>query len=227
MPKKKSNKPYLIAIAIIALLAVIVAAVYISQMPAPKRDVGVKAGDEFTYKMTGTADVPTEDTVVPENFFDINKVEYYRVKITNVEYPMVSYTETTKFINGTSFDIDDKINVESGATMSGGFWGVFIANLTIGSLARPEITDGVTIESTEIRNYRDGERQTNFLRAEAVFYDVDDPTLSRTYEAYTYVYFDSQLGVLVELTDIKMYSDPQVILTVKMELISSNVLQVP
>jgi hypothetical protein len=226
MLKKKSNKSYLIAIVIVALLVVIVAAVYISQSPAPKRDVGVKAGDIFTYKMTGTANVNTEDDIVPENFFDLNKVEYYRVEITNVEYPMVSYTESTKFKNGTSIDFDDVLNVENGATMSGGFWGVFIANLTVGSLARPDVADGISVDSAEIRNYRDGERQTNFLVAEAVFYDVDDPTLSRTYNEYTYIYVDRQLGILVEFTDMKIYTDPQVMLTVKMELISSNVLQV-
>ena len=223
MTKKKLNKTYLSIIVLVVLLAVVVAAVYVSQ---PKREIGVKAGDIFTYKMTGDIVVPSDDVAVPENFLDIDNIEYYRVEITKVEYPMVSYTESTQFKNGTNFSFDDTINVESGATMSGGFWGVFITNLTVGNLARPDVTDGITINSTETRTYLDGKRQTNFMRAEAVFYDVEDPALSRTYNVYTYIYVDRQLGILVELTDMKMYSDPQIMLTVKMELISSNVLQV-
>jgi len=225
MTKKKLNKTYLSIIVVVVLLVVIVAAVYTAQ---PKREIGVKAGDIFTYSLTGEAVDNTEDgNAVPKNFLDINNVEYYSIEITKVEYPIVSYIETTQFKNGTGLTSEDTVNVESGDTISGGFWGVFIINLKVGSLSRPDVSNGITINSTETRTYLDGERQTNFMRAEAEFYDADDPTLTRKYNAYTFMYIDKQLGVLVELTDMKIYSDPQIMLTVKMELISSNVLQVP
>ena len=220
-----SKKKYFIIIALVAVLAAAVA-VYALQSPR-ELTVGVKAGDTFTYKMTGTVEVPSDDIPIPGNILDVNNVEYYRVKITNVDFPLVSYIETTRFKNGTEHSYDGKLNVKNGInTGEGNFWGIFITGLTKGSLSRPDVTNGAVVNDTETRTYLDGDRKTNFLRAEAVFYDVDDETLSRTYNAFTYTYFDQQIGILVELTDMRIYNDPQIMITVKWELIDSNVIQV-
>ncbi|MCL2642121.1 MAG: hypothetical protein FWD52_01190 [Candidatus Bathyarchaeota archaeon] len=222
------KKKYLVIIAFIVLLVAIIAAIYTVQPFSPKEKIGVKAGDVFTYQMTGAADVPSSDIAIPENYLDVNRTDYYRVEITNVEYPFVTYIETTQFKNGTSFSSEGTLNVENGAnTNVGGFWGIFIVNLEKGKLARPAVTDGITVDSTETRSYQDGDRPTNFLRAEGEFYDVEDPTFSRTYNAYTYMYVDKQLGILVELKDIQIYSEPQIMLTTEWKLVNSNVLQIP
>jgi hypothetical protein len=221
-----SKKKYFIVIALIAMIAVFIAGIYAIQQ-SQKLTIGVKTGDIFTYKMTGTADVPTADVPIPENFMDINNVEYYRIEITNVDFPIVSYIETTQFKNGTSLTYTGAINVKNGInTGEGGFWGIFVAGLKKNSLSRPEITDGLAIEDTETRTYLDGDRKTNWFHAETTLYDVDDETLSRECLVYTYIYFDQQTGILVELKDLKMYNDPQIILTVEWKLIDSNVLQV-
>ncbi len=45
----------------------------------------------------------------------------------------------------------------------------------------------------------------------------------RTFDDYLYVHFDGATGMLVELKDMRVYSDPQVILTTQWELVDSNV----
>jgi hypothetical protein len=222
------NKKYLAIIALLVLLVALIVAIYAVKPFTPNYQIGVKAGDVFTYKMTGVGESYTDDIEIPENYMDINNVEYYRIEITNVEYPFVSYKETTQFKNGTSFSHEGTLNVQNGDnTSSGGFWGIFIANLKVNSLSRPAVSEGIKIDSTEERSYLDGKRQTNFLRAEAEFYDTEDETLSRTCNKYTYIYVDKELGILVELKEMEIYNDPQIMLTTTWELIDSNVLRVP
>jgi hypothetical protein len=221
------KKVYLIIIAFVVLLSVIVVGVYVTQHQSEQFTVGVNAGDIFTYKLVGIAEV-YGDAVVPENFMDVNKTDYYRIEITNVDFPFVSYVETLQFKNGTSFNYDGLINVETGVnTISGGFWGIFVADLNEGSLSRPAVSNGAVINSTELRPYLDGDRQTNFLHAETVLVDVEDETLSSECYVNTYVHFDKQLGILVELKDMKIYTNPTIMLTVVWELVDSNVIQVP
>jgi len=221
-----SKKKYFIIIALVAVLAVVAVAVYAVQQ-SQELTVGVKAGDIFTYKMTGTVEIPSDDVPIPENILDVNNVEYYRVEITNVDFPFVSYIESTRFKNGTEHSYDGTINVKNGVnTGEGNFWGIFVAGLSKGSLSRPDVINGAVVNDTETRTYLDGDRKINFLRAEAEFYDADDETLSRKYNIFTYTYFDKQIGILVELKDMRIYNDPQIMITVVWELIDSNVLQV-
>lgn len=237
-----SKKIYLTIIALVALLTVLIAAIYIVQS-SKSYDVGVKAGDVFTYQMTGTAETSPDDVEgasenfldISESFLDINNIDFYRVEITTVDFPFVSYTETTQFKNGTNYSLDGAINVKTGdITMDGGFWGVFIANLSEGSLSRPDApksqsgaSEGITIDSIEQRVYLDGNRATNFMSITGDLYDMDDPYYTRTGVRYTYVSFDKQLGILVELKDMQIYNNPQISLTVELKLVESNVLQVP
>jgi hypothetical protein len=222
-----SNKKYLAIIVLVVLLVSVIVAIYAVQPFTPNYEVGVKAGDVFTYQMTGVAEVPEFDIAIPENYRDVNRTDYYRVEITKVEYPVVSYTETTQFKNGTIFSFEGALNVETGAnTNEGGFWGIFIANLGVGKLSRPAVPEGIIVNSTETRTYQNGDRQTNFLRAEAEFYDAEDETLSRTCNTYTFIYVDKEIGILVELTEMQIYNDPQIMLTTTWKLVDSNVLQV-
>jgi hypothetical protein len=225
-----SNKVYLAIIVLVVLVVSSVAAFYALQTPQEEETTnpttaGVKAGDTFTYSMTGTAELGEEDITIPENFLEINMTDYYKVTITEVDGPIVSFNTTLKFTNGTQFDRTGQVNIETGAN-SEEFWAIYAANLTTGDPSRPEVADSTTINATETRTYLDGDRETNFLRAEGEFYDTTDLTYSTYYYDYTYVHFDSQTGMLVELKNIKIYSDPQIIYTVQWNLIDSNVLQV-
>lgn len=222
-----SKKKQFIIIVCIVLVVASIVALYAVRPFAPKYEIGVNTGDIFTYKMTGVAESADFDIVIPENYMDVNRTSYYRIEITNVNYPLVSYIETTLFENGTSLRSEGTLNVENGATTgNGGFWGIFVTNLGVGKLSRPTVTTGITVNTTETRQYQNGDRQTNFMRAEAEFVDVEDETYSRTCNAFTYIYVDKEIGIMVELSERQIYNDPQIMLTTTWILVESNALQV-
>jgi hypothetical protein len=227
MPKKV----YLAIIVLAVLVVASVAAFYALQTPPnteepePVIKAGVKAGDTFTYSIKGMAETSNENVTVPTSFSELNQTDYYKVTITNVEGTSVTFNHVWSFLNGTQIERTETINVATG-TDNVDFWAIYAANLTKGSLLRPSIAGGATVNDTETRTYMDGNRETNIFTMTGVFYDAEDITFSRTYNAYRYVHFDSQLGMLVELKEIKIYSDPEIILTVEWNLVESNVLQV-
>ncbi|MGD6934574.1 MAG: hypothetical protein ACQCN5_10245 [Candidatus Bathyarchaeia archaeon] len=225
MPKKAY-----IAIIVLAILVVAsVAAIYILQQPqgnqTPSLAIGVKAGDTFTYNMTGTTEAYNENTTIPENFLAVNMTEYYKVTITDVESPIVSYNIIWQFKNGTQYNYNGKLNVANGANTQD-FNYIYPANLALSSPVRPELTDGPTVNETQTSTYLNGDRQTNIIRQQAVYYDSTDLTYTKMYYDYKYIYVDSQTGMLVQFRDRQVYTDPQIILTVDWNLIDSNVLQV-
>ncbi len=228
MPKKV----YLAIIVLAVLVVASVGAFYALQAPQDAGaahtstvKVGVKAGDTFTYNMTGIADLGSDDAIIPDNFKEVNMTDYYRVTITNVEAPIVSYNVTWQFTNGTQYNYSGKANIATGVN-SQDFWGIYEANLTQGNLVRSGMPDGATVNETQTKTYLNGDRQTNVLQMQGEFYDTTDLTYSKMYYDYSYVYFDSQTGMLVEFKDIQIYSDPKIMLTVEWNLVDSNVLQV-
>jgi hypothetical protein len=227
MPKKV----YLAIIVLAVLVVASVAAFYALQTPPATEEptvtvkAGVKAGDTFTYSITGMAETGNDNVAIPSSFKELNQTDYYKITITNVEGPSVTYNSTWRFLNGTQFDRTETINVATG-TDAVDFWAIYAANLTKGSLLRPAIAGGATVNETETRIYMDGNRTANVFSMSGVFYDSEDLTYTRTYNAYRYVHFDQQTGMLVELKEIKIYTDPEIMLTVDWNLVDSNVLQV-
>ena len=230
MPKKGY-----IAIIVIVILAVASVGAYyaLTQQPTQSDNnpdvnvtVGVKAGDTFTYSIKGIAELISENATIPENFYDLNKTDYYKVTITNVEDSNVTLSTTWLFTNGTHYDRTETVNVAVG-TENVDFWGIYAANLVNGSLLRPAgANDGARFNSTVTRTYADGNRSTNTLSLSTVFYDTTDPTFTKGYYAYRDLYVDAPTGMMVELQDKKIYTDPQIIETVEWKLIDSNVIQV-
>jgi len=227
MPKKV----YLAIIVLAVLVVASVAAFYALQTPPATEEptvtvkAGVKTGDTFTYSIKGMAETSNENVPVPTSFYELNQTDYYRITITNVEGTSVTYNHVWSFLNGTQIEKTETINVATG-TDGIDFWAIYAANLTKGSLLRPSIAGGATVNDTETRTYNDGKRNTNIFTMTGVFYDAEDLTYSRTYNAYRYVHFDQQTGMLVELKEIKIYTDPEIMLTVDWNLVDSNVLQV-
>ncbi len=217
------KKIYISAIILIVIIAVSVAAV-IAFQPSPAQTVksGLKAGDTFTYSMKGMSEIGGPNVTTPENFLEINMTDYYRITITSVDNPVVSFNVTWRFTNGTQINKTCQVNVDTGVN-SLEFWAIYAANLTVGKPVRPAFPNGAIVNETESRAYRDGNRTANVLQMQGQFYDSSDLTYSRTYLDYTYVHFDSITGMLVELKDRKIYSDPQIILTIEWKLVDSNV----
>jgi uncharacterized protein (UPF0333 family) len=222
-----SKKIYLTLFVIIVLIVASVTAFYLLRSPqriASTVTAGVKAGDVFTYQLVGYSDSHV-DIDTPENFADVNKTRYYRVEITKVEVPIVSYTVTWEFNNGTEHSYNGMINLENGLC-SGYYWDIYAANLPVGSLSRPESRDEPTISETQLKPYHGSDRETNFLTASYELYDSTDQTYTKMCYVYEYVHFDKQTGMMVEYKKMEIYNSPEIILTVEYKLVNSNVLQV-
>ncbi len=191
-----------------------------TQTPLP----GVVAGNTFTYKLNGYVDLISEDNVtLPPAPAEYNNTESYRVTITSVSGPIVSFNTTWSFLNGTEIKNSGYVNVSSGDD-NRVFWAIYPANLTVNQLISPQGTDGIYVNETNIRNYGSGGRATNFYTVQAEFPDTTNP--SRVFDDYTYVNFDKTTGMMVELKDMQVYNDPAVILTYHWVLTDSNVWQV-
>jgi hypothetical protein len=230
-----SKKVYLALIMLVALVVVAsVTAFYIFN--SNKREssiiaVGVNVGDVFTYQMVGFANSHVEFSV-PENFVDVNNTKYYRVEITKVEAPIVSYTVTWEFNNGTEHSYDGMINLENGL-YSGYYWEIYAANLNAGSLCRPESKDEPKINSTQTKSLSDGnDRDINFLYSNYEAYDPTDETYTKMCYVYHYVYFDKQMGMMMAYRTMQIYNSPEIILTVEYNLVEykqagTNTVKIP
>jgi hypothetical protein len=217
-----SKKIYLTLIIIIVLIVASVTAFYLfsyNKEEGPKIAVGVSVGDVFTYKMVGIADFSSGAFSIPENFFDTNNTKYYRVEITDIESPFVSYTVTLEFKNGTMFNDYGKINLKTGL-YSGSPWNIYAANLTAGNLCRPGSMDEPRINSTQTKSLVAGDdRELNFLTSDYEAYDLNDQTYSTICYVYNYIYFDKQMGMMVAYRTMEMYTFPEIILMVDFELV--------
>jgi hypothetical protein len=212
-----------VILCVIASAAILLNQPFSNQPPATTVVAGVAVGGTFTYDIKGLARVIDSNATIPENFFQLNMTKWYRVTITHVTNAEVSFNTTWRFSNGTEIEKTGKVNIETGKDNSLDFWAIYASGLNAGEFARPFGTDRLAINATEERTYNDGERETNRVSLENQFYDADDPTLSRTYDDYLSIYFDKQTGMLVELVDVKLYSSPQIILTLQWKIIESNV----
>ena len=183
---------------------------------------GVAAGDIFTYSIKGYATLIDANATVPENFQELNMTEWYRVTITQVNDTEISFSSTWRFSNGTEIDSTGKVNIKTGIGNSPDFWAIYASGLGANDFARPLREGGHVINATEMRTYKDGERETNYVSLpERLRYDADDP--SRTITEYLSIYFDKQTGMLVELRNSQVYSYPEVLIVLEWKITDSTV----
>jgi hypothetical protein len=215
------------AIALMVIILGAAIAVFAFQtFSTPKKEYapGVNVGYTFTYSMKGYADLLDENASIPKNFYEVNLTDYYRVTITAVSDPIVNFTTTWRFTNGTQISNVGSVNIENGDSTE--FWALYAANLTKGSLVRPLGTDGTIVNDTDTITYASGDRVRNMMQVEGQFTDVDDPTYSKMYMDYTVVYFDKITGMLDELRNTKIYNDPYILSRVVWKLEDTNAWQV-
>jgi len=213
----------IVVLCIIAFTAFLLTRPLPEQQPSETVVAGVAAGDVFTYSIKGFARIIDSNATIPENFFQLNMTEWYRVAITQVTDTEVFFNATWRFSNGTEIDKTGKVNIKTGIGNSQDFWAIYASGLKAGDFVRPFGTDRLAINATENRTYKSGERETNKAYIETTFYDVDDPTGTRTCDDFLTIYFDKQTGMLVELTDVNLYSSPEIMLTLEWEIIDSTV----
>ena len=214
---------------IIAILAAIIiciiaaAAVFPNQPPAKTAVAGVAVGDTFTYSIQGFANKIDANATIPDSCSQLNMTDWYKVTITNVTDDEVYFSAIWRFINGTENVKTGKVDIETGINNSVDFWAIYASGLKAPDRARPLGLEGVTINETKTRLYKGVERETNSITLERVLYDYDDPTLTRTLNDYISIHFDQQTGMLVELTNTQLYSDPAIFLMLEWRIIDSSV----
>jgi hypothetical protein len=204
----------------VTVAVIVVAAVLSSQPPSEAIVAGVVPGNTFTYELKSYTAVSEENVTIPPAVSEYNRTESYRVSITAVSGPEVSFNTTWRFINGTENENAFKINLLTGIN-NPPFWAMYQSNLSLNSVVHPSGSDGLIVNQTEIRSYKAGDRVANIITLQNQFVDASNPT--RTYDDYLYVHFDKITGMLVELKEIQVYNDPQVVLTYEWRLVDSNV----
>ena len=217
------KKTYIAILTAIILCIIVLVAVFPNQPPAKTVVAGVAAGDTFTYGIKGFANKIDANATIPDSCSQLNMTDWYKVTITNVTEDEVYFSAIWRFINGTENVKTGKVDIETGLNNSVDFWAIYASGLQANDRARPLGIEGLTINETKTRIYKGVERETNSITLERVLYDYDDPTLTRTLNDYLSIHFDRQTGMLVELTDSQLYSDPAIHLMLEWRIIDSSV----
>ncbi len=211
---------FIVVLCVAAFAALLLTRPLPEQPPSVTVVAGVAAGDVFTYSIKGIATIIDANATIPENFFQLNMTEWYRVTITQINDSEVFFNATWRFSNGTESGTTGKVNIKTGTGNNPDFGAIYASGLKAGDFFRPFGTDRLAINATEKRTYKDGERETNRIYIETQSYDPDDPTL--TCNRYFSIFFDKQTGMLVELIDVYFYSSPQKILVREWKILDST-----
>jgi hypothetical protein len=224
MVKKRSRRILFIAI----LLVVIIILAFVIFLGSQSGQVvpGVKEGDEFIYDVKGFWSSSDPNATMQETFLQLNATEWFKVTVTGVSGSEVLINTTWRFTNKTELTGQGTVNVETGICYpTNGFYGIYAANLQVNDRLRPLGPDYSTVNQTSTRDYASGTRETNTVSLILSYYnadDADDSTIS-TWTEYINTHFDRQTGILVELRDTNMYTNPQQTLTIVWALKESNV----
>ena len=226
MKQKRSRKLIYLAIAVIVIV-IVAFVIYTSLGSQGETGVvpGVRVGDEFTYSINGFFSSNDPNATAPEGFMELNMTEWFKVLVTDVSDQDVTVSTTWRFTNGTELNATSSINVDTGIPYpTNGFYPIYAANLKANDYIRPHGPDRSTINETSNRQYASSTRQTNRRTISIPAYDENDP--SRTWIETPTIYFDKQTGMLVELRDVNVYTNPQMTLTVLWKLMDTNVWKV-
>jgi hypothetical protein len=210
--------------AIAAFLLVLLFLTMIGTASAQTRLPGVFPGNTFTYDVSASWSSTDPNAAIPSDLLDINKTEYYRVTITSVVSADVSTQSVWRFTNGTEISLNGTINVETGISSGdiGAFWAIVAGNLNVNDQVHPSGRDFITVNETATRNYTSGPRETNHL-----ILSLSGSDTGGDYIEYVNYYFDKLTGMLVQLSDVKVYSNPSQTISKYWKIKDSNVGLIP
>ncbi|MCW4047632.1 MAG: hypothetical protein NWE99_08765 [Candidatus Bathyarchaeota archaeon] len=168
---------------------------------------GVRKGDTFTYNVKALWSSSDPNATMSENIRQMNMTDYFKVEITDVSGSEVTMNTVWRFLNGTEIDGYTKIDLSTGIySGNSSFWAIFAGNLNTGDRIHPIGPDQVTVNSSQTNSYGGNQRETNKLVINGQFASTDNS--NRTYTDYMTVQFDKQTGMLVELHDVQIYTNP-------------------
>ena len=180
---------------------------------------GVKPGDEFTYKVTGS--YPAGNPNVPQEVIDANATDYFKLVISNVTGPEIGYEWSWYFTNGSSpQNGDGTVNVET-TFYTGPFWTIVSANITAGDLIHPHFgPDASYFNETGMLTYTNYTRETNRLQLQFAY---QNNVTGAVKVENTDTYFDKRTGILIQLLDQTNYQSPTFTTTITWHLVEQNV----
>jgi hypothetical protein len=181
--------------------------------------VGVKKGDEFEYKTYAIFYSDLLDTP-PSDLVELNKTQWQRVTVTDVSGSKISVQVLTHYKNGTEDVVDGFCDVDTGETTVAQV--AFIgADLTAYDTINPSASEPFYVNATLVRDYKNGQRETNLLE-----FDVTGENEQvGTYSRITRYYFDKATGVLVEFFYDFYYTGLET--AIYFNIVSSNVWVIP
>lgn len=200
------------------------------------RIVGVSAGDTFryTYNLDFNQNNSTDLTLPSyiEQLFDQAKtIEWAQLTITNVSGTQVTAQTLLHYNNGTEQTSTQTTDVETGQDNLSSF--IVASNLNQDDPIYPGQTSN-TINETITRNYPSGSRQINHQSIISNYNVTQDELLGFSMTGFQEqnrqdIYWDKQLGVLVEMS-YNMVTQSQTLnanVTMKLTLVDSNTLTIP
>ena len=207
------------------IVAIVVLVIFFGTHSNQQWIPGVKVGDEFIYDVKGFYNSDDPNATLFDEYLQLNMTEWFKVTVTDVDATKVSINTNWRFTNGTELDGIGYVTVDTGIFYpSEGFWAIYASNLKENDRLRPLGPDQSTINETITRDYATGiTRETNRISQTYQFYDADDPSFNTTWTELRTTTFDRQTGMLVELRDLNVYTNPQQILTIVWTLKETNV----
>ena len=218
-----------VAVSVLVIVSVALAAVYFSSVNSQKSqasaaDQALSVGDTFTYKLTGSTVLGNSDVVTPIEFMQYNNTDYYRVTVTKISGTQVWLDTEWQFNNGTQVASVQIIDLSTGTCADlTGFVYLYPSNLTVSSPLFPFGTSGLSVNSTSVQKFSNCRRAIDCWSTEDQFVNSADQTGNTMRYDFIIVNFDKQTGMLVDLTRIEFFTNPEIELTINWELTSSNV----
>jgi len=229
-PRRKLHikRNTVIAIAVIAAILISTVAAVFTQIPRQSSETtnktGLNVGNTFTYNLTGSADLGTPDVTIPEELYQYNDTEYYRVTVTSINGTQVLLSTTWQFDNGTQITRPQIIDLSTGDRAdANGFWAVYYSNLNVKDLLHPNGNDGLIVNSSATQTFGNASRIINSWSTESQFLNASDTSGNTMRDVYVGVNFDKQTGMLEKLTHIEFYTNPEIEMIITWQLTSSNV----
>jgi len=221
-----------VAVSVLVIVSVALAAVYFSSVNSQKSqasaaDQALSVGDTFTYKLTGSTVLGNSDVVTPIEFMQYNNTDYYQVTVTKISGTQVWLDTEWHFNNGTQVASVQIIDLSTGTCADlTGFVYLYPSNLTVSSPLFPFGTSGLSVNSTSVQKFSNCRRAIDCWSTEDQFVNSADQTGNTMRYDFINVNFDKQTGMLIDLTRIEFFTNPEIELTINWELTSSNVWQV-
>ena len=186
--------------------------------------VGVKAGDNFTYRFYVLWSSTGTGQVVPEELSDWNRTISIHLAVTDV-VPTIAYIETTRTMSdGTNSSSQGFIDVNSGRGVDAQLF-IIGANLAAGDKAYPESTAeavaagaaaaSFTIDETLTRSYLGTSRTVNRCSERTTNVTSGD-------SGSTDAYYDKETGILLEMNTENFLADTKETLSLHWKIIQFN-----